>query len=172
MAMIRCPAPQCTNSGLVVPDNFQDTIQCDRCGAIVRAVMIAGRARDVRLRKFDLDVPVGLPADLEQILAEAVACFEIGSNAATVVLTRLFLEGLLTRSGAKKTQLVKQIEAAKQQGDLSPLGYHVASASRLLGNIGAHYSDELLRLTQSDARLVLEMARKIASDLVSTGKLK
>lgn len=49
---------------------------------------------------------------------------------------------------------------------ISPLGYHVATASRLIRNIGAHYSAELVQLTDSDARLVLEMTRKLASDIV------
>lgn len=172
MAMIRCPYQGCSNSSLVVPDTFQDTIQCNMCARIIRAVVVEGRARDVRPRTFDLDVPAGLPKDLEQILSEAVACFETGSNAATVVLARLFLEGVLTRSGTQKTQLVKQIDKARSEGALSALGFHVASASRLLGNIGAHYSDELSHLTPSDARLVLEMARKVAADLLAAGKLK
>lgn len=142
------------------------------CGSILRAVVAAGRVRDVRLRKFDLDIPVGLPTDLDQILSEAVACFEVGSNAATVVLARLFLEGVLSRAGIREDQLIKQIDAGKAGGALTPIGYHVASASRLLGNIGAHYSDELSKLSSSDARLVLEMARKVAADLLEAGKLK
>lgn len=122
------------------------------------------------MRKIDLDVPAGLPPDLEKILSEAIACFEIGSNAATVVLAGLFMEGLLASVGIKGDRLVEMIEQAHKAKIVSALGFHVATASRLLRNIGAHYSAELVRLNSSDARLVLEMTRKLAADIVSSGK--
>jgi hypothetical protein len=34
-------------------------------------------------------------------------------------------------------------------------------------NMGAHYSPELASISESDARLALEMARNLAFDLVS-----
>jgi hypothetical protein len=82
----------------------------------------------------------------------------------------LFIEGLLATSGIKGERLVDMIEAAHKAGIISPLGFHVATASRLIRNIGAHYSEELARLTDSDARLVLEMTRKLANDIVSSFK--
>jgi len=170
MASVRCP--ECKNSILGLPKTFQDTIQCDRCAAILRVVIRDDRPADVRLRKTDLDVPDGLPRDLEQVLSEAIACFETGSNAATVVLSGLFVEGLLSKAGVKGKRLVDMIKAAHDAGTISALGFHVASASRMLRNIGAHYSDDLTRLNASDARLVLEMARKLASDVVASGALK
>jgi hypothetical protein len=126
---------------------------------------------DVRLRKIDLDVPNGLPTDLEKILYESIACLEADSNAAAVVLAGLFIEGLLIRVGVGDGRLVDMIEKAYKAGIVSTLGYHFATASRLIRNMGAHYSEELSRLTSSDARLVLEMTRKLADDIISSGKL-
>jgi len=126
---------------------------------------------DVRLRKIDLDIPSGLPSDLEKILYESIACLEAGSNAATVVLAGLFLEGLLIKVGIEDDRLVEMIEKAHKAGVVSKLGYHFATASRLIRNMGAHYSEELTRLSSSDARLVLEMTRKLADDIIASGKL-
>ena len=64
------------------------------------------------------------------------------------------------------------IKAAHEANAISAIGFHVASASRMLRNLGAHYSEELTQLNASDARLVLEMARKLASDVLSSGALK
>lgn len=170
MASVRCP--ECKNTIIGLPKVFQDTIQCDHCAGILRVVIRDDRPADVRLRKTDLEVPAGLPTDLEQVLAEAIACFESGSNAATVVLSGLFVEGLLTKAGVKGKRLVDMIKGAHDAGTISALGFHVASASRMLRNVGAHYSEELTQLKASDARLVLEMARKLATDVLASGALK
>ncbi|MGH7393249.1 MAG: DUF4145 domain-containing protein [Candidatus Rokuibacteriota bacterium] len=155
-----------------MPDDYQDTIQCDRCASIVYVVTRRGTVVSARLQTLDLDVPAGLPSDLQAILMQAVACYEIGSSAGTVVLAGLFLEGLLQEAGITGDRLVDMIEQAHKAQIVSTLGFHVATASRLIRNIGAHYSTELVRLGPSDARLVLEMARKLAADIVESGRLK
>lgn len=104
----------------------------------MRVVIRNGRAADARLRKTDIDVPVGLPKDLEQVFAEAIACFETGSFVATVVLSGLFVEGLLSKTGTKGKRMVDMIKAAHDEGKISSLGFHVATASRMLRNLGAH----------------------------------
>ena len=126
MALAVCP--NCSNSLAMLPDDFQDTVQCAKCASILRIVMRGGRPADVRIRRIDLDVPDGLPSDLEQILSEAIACYEIGSNAATVVLAGLFIEGLLIKIGMKGDRLVEMIEQAHRAKIVSPLGFHVATA--------------------------------------------
>lgn len=65
-------------------------------------------------------------------------------------------------------RLVKMIKVAHEQGLISTVGFHVATASRLIRNMGAHYSAELARLTDSDARLVLEMTRKLSDDILNS----
>lgn len=170
MPNARCP--DCLNVVIGLPADYSGTIQCDKCAQIVHVVMRDGLPVHVHMRSFLLDVPAGLPPDLDSILAQAIACFEAGSNAATVVLAGLFLEGLLKEIGISGDRLVEMIERAHKDKIVSTLGYHVATASRLIRNIGAHYSPELARLSASDARLVLEMTRKLAADILESGKLK
>lgn len=167
MARVRCPATGCRNS-IVCPDECEGTLQCDSCAAVVRISVHEGRVLDAKLRKLDFEIPPGLSGDLRSLLCQAVACFEAGSPAATVVLAGLFIEGLLATRGMTGDRLVDMIETAYKASMISPLGFHVATASRLIRNIGAHYSEELARLTDSDARLVLEMTRKLATDIVDS----
>lgn len=171
MASAICPNPACKQVISGLPDNFYDTVQCSKCAATVRVVVRDGRPAYATIHGIELDVPLGLPSDLNKILNEAIACYEVGSNAATVVLSGLFIEGLLIKVGIKGDRLVEMIEQAHKDKIVSSLGYHVATASRLIRNIGAHYSDELVKLDSSDARLVLEMTRKLASDIIASGKL-
>ena len=171
MASVKCPNPKCAHTILGVPDDYQDTIQCDHCASIVYVVTRRAKVVSARLQTLALDIPSGLPPDLEAILRQAIACYEVGSSAATVVLAGLFIEGLLQEAGISGDRLVEMIEDAHKAQIISTLGFHVATASRLIRNIGAHYSAELVRLTPSDARLVLEMARKLATDVVESGRL-
>jgi hypothetical protein len=169
MAYVRCPARGCHNK-FASPENYAGTLQCDSCSTVVRVVVKEGRVVDAQLRKLDFEVPGDVPPDLRNILSQAVACFEAGSPAAAIVLAGLFIEGLLKTKGLSGERLVDLIKSGHDAGLISTLGFHVASASRLIRNIGAHYSAELAELTDSDARLVLEMTRKLASDIVSAGE--
>lgn len=94
MPYIKCPATGCTNK-ISSADPYEGTLQCDHCAAIVRVVVRNGKVIDARLRKLDFEVPSDVPSDLRNLLCQAVACFEAGSPAATVVLSGLFIEGLL-----------------------------------------------------------------------------
>lgn len=170
MSTVVCPI--CKNKNSIYDPEYRDTFQCEKCAEILRVVIKSSRVTDVRTRKLDLDVPDGLPEDLEQIIAEAISCYEVGSYAATVVMSGLFLEGLLLEANIQGKRLVEMIEKAHEDKMISNLSFHVATASRMLRNIGAHYSEELTSLSASDARLVLEMVRKLADDIVRSGALK
>jgi hypothetical protein len=126
-----------------LPEDYSGTIQCDHCAKIVYVVIRGTMPIDVHLRELNLDLPPGLPPDLDSILAQAIARFGVGSYAAAVVMVGLFIEGLLKEIGISEERLVDMIDRAHKEKIVSPLGYHVATAPRLIRNIGAHYSDEL-----------------------------
>lgn len=167
--LVKCPAKDCSGT-ISSPEDYEGTLQCQHCGGIARLLVRKGRPVDVTVRGISFQVPEGLPADLQKLLSQAVACFDAGSPAAAVVLAGLFIEGLLINQGIKGDRLVDMIDKAHDQSRISALGYHVATASRLIRNVGAHYSEELVHLTESDARLVLEMTRKLATDLLRSEK--
>lgn len=167
MPYVRCPTKGCTNK-ILSPDHYEGTLQCDYCAAIVRVLICNGRVVDARLRKLDFEIPSEMPSDLRNLLCQAVACFEAGSPAATVVLAGLFIEGLLRTKGITEDRLVDMIGTAHERELISSVGFHVATASRLIRNMGAHYSTELAQLTDSDARLVLEMTRKLSDDILNS----
>jgi hypothetical protein len=81
-------------------------------------------------------------------------------------MARRFLEAFLDKSGFSGKTLGQRIDAAKEAGKLKDLTYQLASAARIIGNYGAHYSDDLLaQIGESEALLVLEMVRKIVSEV-------
>src|SRR5437016_5463481 len=104
MALVRCPTKDCPGT-ITCPDDYEGTMQCDHCAGIARLVVRKGRPIDATVRGLAFQVPEGLPPELQKLLNQAVACFDAGSAAATVVLAGLFIEGLLTKQGVKGDRL-------------------------------------------------------------------
>lgn len=170
MATIVCPT--CKKQTILNQTDYNDTFQCEKCGEVLRVRVKSSQVTNVRTHNIDLEMPQGLPEDLEKILNESISCYEAGSFAASVVMAGLFIEGLLRKTNVNGSRLVDMIEKAKEENIISNLGFHVATASRLLRNIGAHFSEELTRISDSDARLTIEMARKLAVDILESGALR
>jgi hypothetical protein len=56
---------------------------------------------------------------------------------------------------------------ARASGAVSELHFQLASSTRILGNYGAHYSDDqLAQIGQDEAELVLNMVRQILKSMV------
>ena len=170
MASVVCPT--CKQKTVLNKVDYNDTFQCENCGEVLRVRIKGDQVANVRTHNIDLEMPKGLPEDLEKILNESISCYEAGSFAASVVMAGLFIEGVLKETKVSGNRLVDMIEKAKEENIISNLGFHVATASRLLRNIGAHFSDELTKISDSDARLTIEMARKLAVDILESGVLK
>jgi hypothetical protein len=160
MPMARCPHCNFNYSGL--PDHFHDRVQCEHCGKLFIAEIKDGRTRTVNSAVYVLDPPPDLNLQLASDLREACACFNAGAYKATVVMARRFLEALLDKNGFKGRTLVERIAKARASGAVSELHFQLASSARILGNYGAHYSDdELSQIGQDEAELVLSMVRQI-----------
>lgn len=166
MASVVCPS--CQRSTILSVDEYNDTFQCGNCAAMLRVRIKDGKVANVRTHNINLEIPDGLPKELEKILNESIACYEVETFAASVVMAGLFIEGLMKKSLVPGDRLVDMIQNAKSMSIISDLGFHVATASRLLRNTGAHFSEDLAKISHSDARLILEMARKLAVDIIES----
>lgn len=169
MPYVRCPS--CQNSYVSVPNYYDDTVQCSACATILRVLMRNGIAVNVRTKKIDINIPSGLPEDLRHIFADAVTCLENNCYAASLVMARVLAEGLLTEAGFTGT-LMQQIKGAYDKRAITDYAYHLASASRLMGNFGAHYSSSLTNLDPAECKTVLDVVRSLAANLLSASLLK
>jgi hypothetical protein len=82
-------------------------------------------------------------------------------------MARLFIEGLFIRGQIADDKLVNMIENARATKAISTVAYHSASVSRLMGNIGAHYSSELRDIKASDCTTVLDLIHKLAIEIIA-----
>lgn len=121
-----------------------------------------GRARSVVPANLIVDAPANLDSKLVSDLQEACACFNVGAYKASVVMGRRFLEALLDKRGFKGGTLADRIKTAHSSGAIPALVFQLASSARILGNYGAHYSDdELTNIGQDEAELVFNIMRQI-----------
>jgi hypothetical protein len=172
MPGVRCIAWGCEGLTVIGLQNYVGPLQCGTCGTLLSVNIREGVVGVVQSHGGEGFPPLeGLPEALDSVLAQSVACYEAGSPAGSVVLAGLFIEGLLKRIGVKGDTLNHLIKNASDANLITGVGYHLASASRLLRNTGAHYSEELARLSLADSRLVLEMARRIALEVRDAGHL-
>lgn len=165
MATACCP--HCYETYKMLPQEFNDRVQCASCSKMSIVEMKDGRARTVTPSTYVLDPPIGLDLRLASDLKEACACFNVGAYKASVVMARRFLEALLDQRGFKGRTLFDRIKTAHTAGAVNELQFGLASSTRILGNYGAHYSDDKLEMIgQEEAELVLNMVRKIMKGLV------
>jgi hypothetical protein len=165
----RCVSCKGTTT-LIGKREYDDTIQCDKCGTILRLTISDGEVTNVSLRKIEFKIPGRLPKSLRGVLNHAVRCFEVDVHSATFILARVFTEGLLKTAGMTGGSLKEKIDAAHRARLISDLSYHAANASRLTGNMGAHDPEQLANLRSSDCRRVLELVRDLAEDMIRSGR--
>lgn len=168
MASLLCP--HCQISYVGVPDTFHDRLQCRACGGMFIVEIKDGRARTVSAANFVLDPPAGLDPQLSSDLKEVCACFNADAYKAAVVMARRFLEALLDKRGFKGRNLLERIRAAHEAKAVSDLHFQLASSMRIIGNYGAHYSDDqLAQIGRDEAELVLNMVRQILKSVGAGG---
>ncbi len=168
MPSVTCPS--CKRRSPLLPDDYQGTVQCSECASVIRALVVNGIPVLATLRKIEVEVPPQLPEDLRRLLADAITCLENDCRPASLVMARVFADGLLARAGFEG-RLVDRIQAAHDDGAISDLSYHMASVSRLLGNFGAHYAETLVNLDSEECKLVIDLVRNLAIKLISSGLL-
>ena len=104
-----------------------------------------------------------VPREIFSDYTEAVKCYNIGAYRASVVMSRRALQQALEDRGATKgNRLLDQIDELKSKGIMDKATASLAHGVRHFGNYGAHPQDDLLAdVTQDDARLILDVLKKI-----------
>jgi Domain of unknown function (DUF4145) len=86
-------------------------------------------------------------------------CFSVKAYGATVVMVRRILEGVCKENGVQERILIKGLEELKKAGLVDGTISTWATALRLLGNEGAHYTGK--RVPRDDAEDALAFAEAL-----------
>lgn len=133
-------------------------LACPRCAGVV-AIEHSGAQSVPTIRRViptEDESSVGIrhmPPGIRQTYGDAVRVLQAGVPSAAAVLLRRTLEGAAAHHGITERTLVKSIEAMIENGLVTPSFGKVLHHVRLVGNQGAHYTDE--ELTEEQAQQAL-----------------
>lgn len=88
-------------------------------------------------------------------MAEARKCFDAGAFLATAVMVRLAIEGFCADQGVNQKTLHHALQELVQRNAIDVRMLEWADGLRILGNIGAHFTDQ--SVTRQDASDALDL---------------
>lgn len=115
-----------------------------------------------------------IPKNVADDYVEAVKCFDVKANKASVAMCRRALQSSVIEKGAKKDRLVDQIDELHERQIITKDIRDWAHEIRLTGNIGAHpdedglqdvtheEAEELIKFTEEYLNYVYIMPAKVA----------
>lgn len=99
----------------------------------------------------------GIPRGVRDGVMEARKCFEAGAFLATAVMVRRAIEGFCADQGANHKTLHNALQELVQRNVIDARLLEWANGLRILGNVGAHFSDQaVVRQDASDALDLIE----------------
>jgi hypothetical protein len=140
--LVRCS--ECGNVSLQTREDWGDGFEADQ-------PVFAYPAK----RRLSSDVPVPLHREF----AEAQKCFSATAYGATVVMVRRVLEGVCRENNVGHKTLAVSLKELEQQGLIDGTLSDWATALRILGNEGAHYTGD--QVSRNDAEDSLAFAEAL-----------
>lgn len=125
---------------------------CEICGQIILYRDSGGFVEDYN-DGLDFITPLwpdsgklssAVPSEIREIYTEAIRIKKLAPNAFAVQIRRA-IEALCDNRGATKGPLIKRLQDLTSQGEIPPTLSEMSGIIRLLGNIGAHYKDQIVK---------------------------
>lgn len=131
-------------------------LTCDKCENAVLVVCDNNEIVDQYPKRIP-KLHKSIPSDVASDYVEAIKCFDVGANKASISMCRRALQTSVIEKGAKKDRLIDQIDELFDNdvitGDIKDWAHEI----RLAGNIGAHPDkDGLNDVTAQDAKEMID----------------
>jgi hypothetical protein len=97
----------------------------------------------------------GIPRGVRDGVTEARKCFEAGAFLATAVMVRRAIEGFCADQGVSHKTLHRALRELVQRNVIDARLLEWADGLRVLGNVGAHFTDQVV--TRQDASDALDL---------------
>lgn len=140
------------------PDQAQTDYELWGCLACMQPQLWKG-SDDQRLWPQVATLAPGIPASIAREMVEARACFDANLYTAAAVMVRRTLEGLCIEQGTQKKALFQALQELRDNGKIEGRLFDWAQALRVLGNQGAHFSEEAV--SREDAADALSLAEAL-----------
>lgn len=122
-------------------------VVCETCGQILLYDNLADETDDAHFDTCELVYPrsarlhISVPRRIAEVYEEASRIREIAPNAFAVQIRRA-LEALCEDRGVRKGALQTRLRTLTESREIPPVLAEASEVLRLLGNVGAHRSDE------------------------------
>lgn len=97
----------------------------------------------------------GIPQGIREGVIEARKCYKAGAFLATAVMVRRAIEGFCAENGAKNQNLHRSLQDLVERDVIDKRLLEWADKLRVLGNVGAHFSEDIV--TKQDASDALDL---------------
>jgi hypothetical protein len=97
----------------------------------------------------------GIPAGIREGVIEARKCYKAGAFLATAVMVRRAIEGFCAENGVKNQNLHRSLQDLVERDVIDKRLLEWANGLRILGNVGAHFSEGIV--TKQDASDALDL---------------
>jgi hypothetical protein len=125
--------------------------ECDKCSGLVLLIFEDRKVVDQYPKRIP-QLDDSIPSEVANDYIEAIKCFDVGANKASVVMCRRALQTSVIERGAKRHKLTQQIDELFKKGIITKDIKDWAHEIRLTGNIGAHPDEDGLKdVTPKDA---------------------
>jgi hypothetical protein len=147
---------------------------CDQCEELILLVIEDKKIIDQYPKKTPKLDPA-IPSDVANDYIEAIKCFDIGANKASLVMCRRALQTSVIQKGATRGKLSDQINELFNKGIITEDIMNWSHEIRLTGNIGAHPdqdglenvspqdTEELIKFMEEYLNYVYIMPAKVAA---------
>lgn len=139
------------------------------CNSCLQPVLVQNSGMSIFPTPLPSPVDNRIPVPMHQDLVEAKQCFSVGAFRGTAVMARRAIQNACLNKGAKKGDLVNQINELQQQGIITNDIKEWATAVRWIGNDAAHPNKD--EVTKEDAEDVLHLAEQFLHVLYVTPAL-
>ena len=97
----------------------------------------------------------GIPRGIREGVIEARKCYKTGAFLATAVMVRRTIEGFCAENGVKNRNLHRSLQDLVERDVIDKRLLEWADGLRILGNVGAHFSQDVV--TKQDASDALDL---------------
>src|SRR5262245_37662197 len=132
-------------------------IQCEFCGSpsLVRQDEASEAAPVEVWPTSRRTLHEGIPRRIRDGVIEAQKCYEAGAFLATAVMVRRAIEGFCAENGVRNKTLHRALQDLVERDVIDRRLLEWADGLRILGNVGAHFTEDVV--TKQDASDALEL---------------
>lgn len=128
------------------------------CNSCLNPVLVLNKCNVIYPNGLPSPTDLNIPNPMKEDLIEAKTCYGVSAYRGCAVLARRAIQSTCIEKGAKKGDLIKQLDELKINGTITKDLHEWATVVRWVGNDAAHPNKDIV--TKEDADDILKLAEQ------------